>query len=238
MKKVLATGMSLATLGLGLGLPLSSAAQTAGAFMKNPAFSGAPPQQCVSTVEMQHCAAHELRVADAEMSQRYAEVRASLGAAAQKKLLTEQRGWLKSRDRDCLAQGRDGGSMASIAVARCWVEVTKERAASLEARLAPKATAEGPWPAAAFLGRWRGGEGTVMKISRKGEGFSIENQWGLDAGMRGTFAGALTAAGLRFERGGVVETARPGPGDSVNRSALRGKRDCLVVSQDEGYCRY
>ncbi|WP_162240416.1 MULTISPECIES: lysozyme inhibitor LprI family protein [unclassified Acidovorax] len=234
MKKPLFIGIAL----VAMNLSASAWAQTAGQFMNNPAFTGQRPAQCISTLEMQQCAAHDLRDADAEMSKHYAELRATLSTAARKTLLTEQRAWLKSRDRDCVSKGRSGGTMASVAVASCWVEVTKSRSSSLEKELGSKVNSAAPLPASAFLGRWRGGEGTVMKITREGNRLLIDNQWGLDADMHGKFVGTITADGLRFERNGVTETVRPGMGDSVNRSALRGKKDCLVVSRDEGYCRY
>lgn len=229
---------SIALISVMLSYGGAALSQTADAFMKNPAFMGAPPAQCVSTFEMQQCAAHDLRVADAEMGKRYAEVRTSLSPAAKQNLLSEQRTWLKLRDRDCIAKGNDGGSVASITVARCWVEITKKRSLSFDSILANKEKHKSVMTASAFLGRWRGGEGTVMKITRRGENLSIENQWGLDENMRGKFVGYITSDGMRFERNGVTETARPGVGDSVNLSALRGKKDCLIISQDEGYCRY
>jgi len=217
---------------------LPACAQSAGEFMNNPAFLGPLPQQCVSTFEMQQCAARDLRVADVEMSNLYGDLRAKLKPSGQRALLAEQRIWLKSRDHDCLAKGSDGGSMASLAVARCWVAVTNARTASLKKKLVSSAKQTPVLPASAFLGRWRGGEGTVMKITRSGSGFAIENQWGLDANMHGVFSGTITADGLRFKRNGVIELARPSTGDAVNRSALAGKKDCLIVSRDEGYCRY
>jgi uncharacterized protein YecT (DUF1311 family) len=110
-------------------------AQTAaGAFMNNnPAFRDPPPAQCNSTSEMQHCAAHELRLADDEMSARYWALRSQLNASARQRLLADQRQWLKSRDRDCLAKGEryQPGSMAAVVVATCWVSVTKTRANAL-----------------------------------------------------------------------------------------------------------
>jgi len=235
MKKTRLIGIVLATASLHT---LPACAQSAGAFMNNPAFIGPPPSQCVSTLEMQQCAAQDLRVADVEMSNRYGDLRAKLKPSGQKALLAEQRIWLKSRDRDCLAKGRDGGSMASLVVARCWVAVTNARTALLEKKLGSSAKQTTVLPASAFLGRWRGGEGTVMKITRSGSGFAIDNQWGLDANMHGVFSGTITAAGLSFKRNGVIESARPGTGDAVNRSALAGKKNCLIVSRDEGYCRY
>ncbi|TCP83620.1 hypothetical protein C8J42_1182 [Sphingomonas sp. PP-CE-1A-559] len=127
--------------------------------------------------------------------------------------------------------------MASLNVAQCWVNVTQARVRTLEGRLS-EGTNAGSLPASAFVGRWRGGEGTYMKITRQGTGFVVDNQWGLDEGTRGVFKADLRAEGLRFQRNGVTVTLRPSIGDKINRSALRGKKDCLMVSDDEGYCRY
>lgn len=227
--------LAAATAGAMAALPAT--AQTAGAFMTNPAFQGLRPARCTSTVELQRCAAADLRIADAKMSANYNALRARLRPPAQQTLLSEQRAWLKSRDRDCLARGQGGGSTASLYVARCWVSTTQARATALSTRLSQGQSASAR-PASAFVGRWRGGEGTYMKITRRGTGFVIDNQWGLDADMHGIFAGRITPAGLSFQRKGVTKTARPSNGDAINLSALRGKRDCLMISKDEGYCRY
>ncbi|WP_156348665.1 lysozyme inhibitor LprI family protein [Sphingomonas sp. Leaf23] len=217
---------------------MPAGAQTAGAFMNNPAFRDPPPARCMSTLDMQRCAAHDLRVANAQMTARYASLLGRLQPAAQQKLLAEQRAWLKSRDRDCLPRGNSGGSMASLAIAQCWIKVAKARATTLGARLPQASTPTRLLPPAAFVGRWRGGEGTYLKISHQDTGFVIDNQWGLDANMRGKFIGKVTPAGLSFRRNGVTETLRPSKGNAINRSALAGKTDCLMVSRDEGYCRY
>ncbi len=100
------------------------------------------------------------------------------------------------------------------------------------------ANASAVLPASAYVGRWRDSAGTLMKITRRGTGFAIDNQWGLDPDMHGIYAGSLTSRGLSFRRNGTAQTARPSTGDTINLSALRGKRDCLMVSRDEGYCRY
>jgi uncharacterized protein YecT (DUF1311 family) len=104
-------------------------AQTAGAFMTNPAFSDPPPAKCDNTFEMQQCAAHDLRVADAKMSSRYQYLRTHLGASARQRLLVEQRRWLARRDSACMAKGKqyEGGSIAPVVVGRCWVDMTRAR---------------------------------------------------------------------------------------------------------------
>lgn len=111
-------------------------AQSAGSFMHNPTFAAAPPTTCDTTFDMQHCAAHDLRAADADMSRRYFALRGRLPAPARQQLLTEQRRWLVRRDRDCLAKGDRyrGGTMAPVVVAQCWVEVTRARSKVLAAR--------------------------------------------------------------------------------------------------------
>lgn len=222
---------------VGLAAAMPAQAQTAGAAMTNPAFKGPRPAQCTSTFEMQHCAAIDLRAADAQMTQRYEALRARLRPAARQTLLAEQRTWLRSRDRDCMARyGRSGGSIAPVSVAQCWVSTTQARSAELGRRLSGTGTSLPS--AAAFTGRWRGGEGTYMRISRNGSTFRIENQWGLDQDMSGVFTGRLGKNGLTFQRNGRTETLRPSRGDAINLSALRGKTDCLKVSVNEGYCRY
>lgn len=115
---------------------MPAVAQNAGAFMANPAFADPPPAQCISTFDMQHCAAHDLRVADARMSQLYGALRVRLAPAPRQRLLTEQRTWLRWRDTHCLAEGNKykGGTLAPVEVTQCWVNVTKDRARVLARR--------------------------------------------------------------------------------------------------------
>lgn len=174
------------------------------------------------------------------MSRNYAALRGKIGSNERRTLLKEQRMWLTSRDRDCLAKyDRREGTAGPLDIALCWVRVTQERAHELKARLNLASLGKGgALSPAAFIGRWRGGEGTYLKIRRSGARFTIENQSGLDADTRGIYAGTLTARGLTFRRNGILETIRPSKGDAIRQSALRGKSDCLMVSRDEGYCRY
>ena len=144
--------IAAATAGAMTALPAT--AQTAGAFMSNPAFQGPRPARCTSTVEMQRCAADDLRIADAKMSARYNALRTRLRPAGQQTLLAEQRTWLKSRDRDCLAKGRGGGSAASLYVARCWVTTTQARATALSTR-SPQSSSASVLPASAPSGHPR-----------------------------------------------------------------------------------
>lgn len=117
-------------------VPASASAQSAGAFMANPAFADPAPVECITTFDMQHCAAHELRVADARMSALYGKLRARLKPAARQRLLAEQRKWLAQRDRGCIAKGDRyrGGTMAGVVTTQCWADVTKARAKVLASR--------------------------------------------------------------------------------------------------------
>ncbi|WP_168355962.1 lysozyme inhibitor LprI family protein [Sphingomonas gei] len=117
-------------------VPTSAFAQSAGAFMTNPAYADPAPVECITTFDMQHCAAHELRTADARMSALYAKLRARLKPAARQRLLAEQRKWLAQRDRGCIAKGDRyrGGTMAGVVTTQCWVDVTKARAKVLAGR--------------------------------------------------------------------------------------------------------
>jgi uncharacterized protein YecT (DUF1311 family) len=117
------------TAAAGTLFPGQASAQSAGAFMANPAFTGPRPERCESTFDMQHCAADDLRIADARMSARYNALRARLGPAARKRLLTDQRAWLTRRDRNCLRAGDRyrGGTLSAVTVALCWVNETRAR---------------------------------------------------------------------------------------------------------------
>lgn len=108
--------------------------------------------------------------------------------------------------------------------------------------VAPAANAVAPLPAATakleadYLGRWVGVEGMFLNVTKRtGGGVTLEMQWDLD--HRGTFPGSVTAEGLRFTRNGVDEIAVPGDGDATGLKWLAGKKNCLIVTSGEGYCR-
>lgn len=87
-----------------------------------------------------------------------------------------------------------------------------------------------------YLGKWIGVEGMFLNVTKRaGGGVTMDMQWDLD--HRGTFAGSVTAEGLRFMRDGVAETAVLGDGDATGLKWLAGKKDCLIVKPGEGYCR-
>ncbi|WP_404335124.1 hypothetical protein AB2M62_15305 [Sphingomonas sp. MMS12-HWE2-04] len=89
----------------------------------------------------------------------------------------------------------------------------------------------------AWLGRWKGVEGTYLVIS-KGDGrgrYKLEMQYTLDD--KGTFEGAGSDDGILFSRPDGAQTLRASNGDATGLKYLAGKKDCLTVKSGEGYCR-
>jgi uncharacterized protein YecT (DUF1311 family) len=119
--------LTAATLAAACLLGNPAGAQSAAAFMANPAFQDPPPARCDTTFDLQHCAAHDLRVADKAMSRAYFAARAKAAASGRARLLADQRRWLIARDRECLAKGKGGGTIAPVLVGQCWVARTRAR---------------------------------------------------------------------------------------------------------------
>lgn len=102
--------------------------------------------------------------------------------------------------------------------------------------MAPESPATAPpTPAAdAWLGEWRGPEGTMLRLGGGAGAYEIAIT-NLD-GER-TFTGTAQGDGISFERDGVAESIRAGSGADTGMKWLADKRDCLVVRSGEGYCR-
>jgi hypothetical protein len=86
----------------------------------------------------------------------------------------------------------------------------------------------------AWLGRWRGPEGTFLLLEG-GEGTYRVTVQNLD-GSR-TFDGTAAGDRLQFERDGVVESVRATNGAETGMKWLSDKAKCLTVRAGEGYCR-
>jgi hypothetical protein len=89
----------------------------------------------------------------------------------------------------------------------------------------------------AWIGRWKGVEGTYLAIS-KGDGpgrYKLEMQYTLDD--KGDFGGAGSEQGIVFHRPDGDQVLRATDGDATGLKYLAGKKDCLTVKQGEGYCR-
>lgn len=88
--------------------------------------------------------------------------------------------------------------------------------------------------ALAWVGQWRGPEGTFLEIDRAGSQYRITI---VDLDGERSFRGELRRGTLTFVRDGVEESLRAGTGDDTGMKWLAGKHDCLVVKVGEGYCR-
>lgn len=86
----------------------------------------------------------------------------------------------------------------------------------------------------AWLGEWRGPEGTLLTLAGGQGGYRVTVR---DLDGPRSFDGSAVADGIAFERDGVIETIRATDGPGTGMKWLAGKRDCLVVRPGEGFCR-
>ncbi|RYY46437.1 MAG: hypothetical protein EOP59_02840 [Sphingomonadales bacterium] len=101
-------------------------------------------------------------------------------------------------------------------------------------RLAERAPVRDAW-----VGKWIGVEGMVLEIA-KGDApgrYRITNTWSVDAGDSGTFNGRASEDGIVFRRGESRVELVAGDGDATGLKWLAGKKDCLIATPGEGYCR-
>ena len=107
-------------------------------------------------------------------------------------------------------------------------------------RAAPPAATQAPAPttlprADAWLGEWKGVEGTFLRLERKGSGYALTI-----ANLDGPRTFDATAAGdvVTFDRDGKTETIRATDGAGTGMKWLADREDCLVVTAgSEGFCR-
>jgi hypothetical protein len=89
-------------------------------------------------------------------------------------------------------------------------------------------------PAAPLLGRWNGPEGTFLLLAGEGGKYVVTVQ-NLD-GPR-TFDGKASGNAIEFMRDGKIVSIRPTNGAGTGMKWLAGRKDCVVVAPNEGYCR-
>ena len=109
--------------------------------------------------------------------------------------------------------------------------VTREARREILAERAPERDA--------WVGKWIGVEGMVLEIA-KGDApgrYRITNSWSVDAGDSGTFNGRASEDGIVFRRGETRVELVAGDGDATGLKWLAGKKDCLIATPGEGYCR-
>jgi hypothetical protein len=89
--------------------------------------------------------------------------------------------------------------------------------------------------AEAWLGDWKGVEGTYLRLERKGPAYAVTI-----ASLDGPRTFDATAAGdtVTFIRDGQTETIRATDGEGTGLKWLADREDCLVVTAgSEGFCR-
>jgi hypothetical protein len=99
---------------------------------------------------------------------------------------------------------------------------------------APTVTTARP-RADAWLGDWKGVEGTFLRLERKGAAYAVTI-----ANLDGPRTFDATAAGdhVTFVRDGKTDTIRATDGAGTGMKWLADRKDCLVVTfGSEGFCR-
>jgi len=220
--------------GLTLGLlPSSANAAPRQATTRGPLLS-ACLERADTNVQMRACADAEYRRQDDRLNAEYRRAQARLTAPRFEVLRQEQRAWLRTRDAECR---RSSGSNGPLAQTLCRAGVTERRADYLARYPAGGAGADNasitPW-----LGRWNGPEGLFLEVEPAGPRGQVRLtlRETLDGADR--YSGRFTGSAIEFERRGRREIIRRGSGSQTGYSALRSRRDCLIViANREGYCR-
>ncbi|MBJ2219186.1 MULTISPECIES: lipoprotein [Pseudomonas] len=115
-------------------------------------------------------------------------------------------------------------------------EAPKPAPPSVQATLVPQTPPTDQW-----VGKWIGVEGlhlTIAKDDSIGRGhYLLTMQYGLDADSSGTFKGEAAEDGIAFTRPDGPQLLRAGDGAATGLKWLADKKDCLIVTTGEGYCR-
>lgn len=115
-------------------------------------------------------------------------------------------------------------------------EAPKPAPPSVQATLVPQTPPTDQW-----VGKWIGVEGlnlTIAKDESIGRGhYLLTMQYGLDADDAGTFKGEAAEDGIAFTRPDGPQLLRAGDGAATGLKWLADKKDCLIVTTGEGYCR-
>ncbi|KRP71158.1 hypothetical protein TX23_17370 [Pseudomonas paralactis] len=115
-------------------------------------------------------------------------------------------------------------------------EAPKPAPPSVQATLVPQTPPTDQW-----VGKWIGVEGlhlTIAKDDSIGRGhYLLTMQYGLDADNSGTFKGEAAEDGIAFTRPDGPQLLRAGDGAATGLKWLSDKKDCLIVTTGEGYCR-
>jgi hypothetical protein len=109
------------------------------------------------------------------------------------------------------------------------VHATTAKADTLVATIAAKAKMPKDWQ-----GDWLGTEGTRMTLRATGK--KVQVDFLTPDGPR-QFYGEWQGNHIVFSRSQAPETIRRGDGKATGMQGLSEKKNCLVISSGEGYCR-
>lgn len=102
-------------------------------------------------------------------------------------------------------------------------------------RTAPDDPVRSEFPATdAWLGRWRGPEGTYLEVEGGGGLYQLTIA---DLDGPRAFEGVSEGGNIVFERDGRRETLRSTDGAGTGMKWLAEETNCLVVVSGEGFCR-
>jgi uncharacterized protein YecT (DUF1311 family) len=99
----------------------------------SPAFSACMDKSGGTTIGMKECIAAEDKKQDVRLNKAYLAALKVLAPARKKQLRDAQRAWVKFRDADCsFLYDPDGGTLAGITSADCFMQKAAQRAVELE----------------------------------------------------------------------------------------------------------
>jgi uncharacterized protein YecT (DUF1311 family) len=115
-----------------IGHPFAYAGPT-DAYPLSPAFSACMDKSEGTTFGMKACIAAEDKKQEGRLNKAYQAALKVLVPTRQKQLRDAQRAWVKFRDADCsFLYDPDGGTLASITSADCFMQKAAQRAVELE----------------------------------------------------------------------------------------------------------
>lgn len=123
---------------------------------------------------------------------------------------------------------------STLLLIACGDKTTPVSANSTSSETAVEAAATAPIKTDAWVGTWKGPEGTSLHIAGGGGNYKITIA-DLDSATQ--YEGATTSNKIVFERDGVKETIEASSGADTGMKWLADKSDCLRVKSGEGWCR-
>lgn len=101
-----------------------------------PRFAECMDKSGETTLGMKECIAEETNKQDKRLNSAYKKVLKSLSSKRQAQLKKAQRAWVAYRDAECeYLHDPDGGTLAGVISANCYMDKTAQRATELESSM-------------------------------------------------------------------------------------------------------